>query len=254
MASDRKNKKKLYEQHRPWAIHNRIVQQKGHSILRDAVLGAIDGCVTTFAVVAGAHGAGFPAVVTVVLGFSNLLSDGFSMAISNYQSTKAENDEVDKARTEEQRHIQSIPGGEREEVRQIYEAKGFKGPMLDTIVRVITANPRLWEDTMLIEELGIIPRKRKPMRAALATFCAFIFIGIIPLIPFITLGIADDVTFMYSIVFTAAAFFSIGLLRGTMLDKPSIVTGLETLFTGGGAAAVAYIVAWGIRNAYGNTF
>mgnify|MGYP007061370048 CR=1 FL=1 len=42
----------------------------------DAVLGAIDGCVTTtFAVVAGAVGAGFSASVALIMGFANLLAE-----------------------------------------------------------------------------------------------------------------------------------------------------------------------------------
>ena len=56
----------------------------------DAVLGGVDGCVTTFAVAAGAVGSGLPAFVIVVLGLANLVADGFSMAASNYLATKTE--------------------------------------------------------------------------------------------------------------------------------------------------------------------
>ena len=43
----------LQAQHTPSAIATRLAAQKPHSYVGDAVLGAIDGCVTTFAVVAG---------------------------------------------------------------------------------------------------------------------------------------------------------------------------------------------------------
>lgn len=58
------------------------------SYLGEFVYGAIDGAVTTFAVVAGAAGAGLPPSVALILGFANLFADGFSMAASNFLSTK----------------------------------------------------------------------------------------------------------------------------------------------------------------------
>jgi vacuolar iron transporter family protein len=59
------------------------------SYLGEFVYGAIDGSVTTFAVVAGAAGASLSPGVVLILGFANLFADGFSMATSNYLSTKA---------------------------------------------------------------------------------------------------------------------------------------------------------------------
>lgn len=58
----------------------------------DFVFGSIDGLVTTFAVVSGVIGAGLSTTVILILGFANLFADGFSMAASNYLSTKSEND------------------------------------------------------------------------------------------------------------------------------------------------------------------
>lgn len=58
--------------------------------LRDLVFGAVDGTVTTFAVVAGAVGANLGGGVVLVLGVANLIADGFSMAVSNYLGTHAD--------------------------------------------------------------------------------------------------------------------------------------------------------------------
>lgn len=60
--------------------------------LGEFVYGAIDGTVTTFAVVAGAAGAGLGSAVIVVLGFANLVADGFSMGTSAYLSAKSKRD------------------------------------------------------------------------------------------------------------------------------------------------------------------
>ena len=60
--------------------------------LSEFVYGGIDGAVTTFAVVAGATGARFDTKVLLVLGFANLIADGFSMGVGSYLSTKSEVD------------------------------------------------------------------------------------------------------------------------------------------------------------------
>lgn len=61
-----------------------------HRYLGDFIYGAIDGGVTTFAVVAGVAGARLSAGIVIVLGLANLFADGFSMAASNFASTRAE--------------------------------------------------------------------------------------------------------------------------------------------------------------------
>ena len=53
-------------------------------LLKSAVLGANDGMITTFAVVAGVLGAGFPVNVILVLGISNLIADGLSMSLGDF--------------------------------------------------------------------------------------------------------------------------------------------------------------------------
>lgn len=57
--------------------------------LPEFVYGSIDGTVTTFAIIAGIAGANLDASIVVILGFSNVLADGFSMASSNYLSEQS---------------------------------------------------------------------------------------------------------------------------------------------------------------------
>lgn len=58
--------------------------------LPEFVYGGIDGSVTTLAVIAGAMGASLSAGIVIILGFANLIADGFSMAISNYLSVRSQ--------------------------------------------------------------------------------------------------------------------------------------------------------------------
>ena len=61
--------------------------------ISEFVYGAVDGTVTTFAVVAASAGAGLSSVVILVLGIANLIADGFSMGASAYLAAEAESHE-----------------------------------------------------------------------------------------------------------------------------------------------------------------
>lgn len=58
--------------------------------LRDAVFGAGDGIITTFAVIAGASGADLGATAAIVLSLANLVADGVSMGAGNYLALKSQ--------------------------------------------------------------------------------------------------------------------------------------------------------------------
>ena len=155
------------------------------SYLRDWVYGGIDGAVTTFAIVAGVVGAELSNRVVLILGVANLVADGFSMAASNYSGTKTEHEEQAHLRAIEERHIEAVPEGEREEIRQIFRGKGFRGRDLERAVDVITADRERWVDTMLAEEYGLPKAVRSPLKAAASTFAAFVLCGAVPLLPFL---------------------------------------------------------------------
>lgn len=59
--------------------------------IKSIVYGGLDGIITTFAVVSSVSGAALESKIVLILGFANLVADGFSMAVGDYLSTKAEN-------------------------------------------------------------------------------------------------------------------------------------------------------------------
>lgn len=251
IMSDHDRQEELKAEHQPEFIRKRVLDQRKYNYLGDAVLGAIDGCVTTFAVVAGAVGAGFSSSVAIILGFANLVADGFSMAVSNYHNTKSQRELVDKAKRRELRHIDTIPEGEREEIRQIFSNKGFHGDVLDKVVDVITRDRELWVETMIKEELGLQIDGPRPFFAALATLCAFLFAGAIPLLPFLFAGMNPDQTFIVSVILAGVVFLMIGMVKGRIIQRSVLKSGVETLLMGGGAAILAYGVGYWLREAYG---
>jgi VIT1/CCC1 family predicted Fe2+/Mn2+ transporter len=239
----------LDAEHTPAAIRRRLRSATEHSYLRDFVLGAMDGTVTTFAVVAGVAGAGLPSGVAIVLGIANLLADGFSMAAGNYLSTKTDRQLVDRARRIEEMHVEQVPDGEREEVRQIFAAKGFEGRILDEIVTVITTDRQRWVDTMLTEELGLRLESPSALRAAASTFVSFVVVGLTPLLPFLLgIGGSPGAIFGTSAAATGVAFLGVGIARGLVLDEPVVRAGFETLVIGGVTAALSYAVGVALQS------
>ncbi len=226
------------------AIAQRLAHAPSVSYLRDWVYGGIDGAVTTFAVVAGVMGAELSASIVLILGIANVVADGFSMAASNYSGTKTEHEEKARLRAVEQRHIEAVPDGEREEIRQIYRSKGFDGPDLERAVDVITADTRRWVDTMLSEEYGLPKVVRSPIKAAASTFAAFMLCGAVPLLPF---AVDAPASFELSVGMTGAVFFLIGSGKSRWSPVSWWRSGLETLGIGMGAAALAYVVGHGLK-------
>jgi VIT1/CCC1 family predicted Fe2+/Mn2+ transporter len=219
----------------------------------DFVYGAFDGSVTTFAIVTGAIGASLSPMVVVILGFANLFADGFAMAVGNYQATRARIEYIQKERKREEWEIDHMAETEKDEIRDIYAKKGFTAELLDEIVKVITARRKVWVDTMMKEELGLIEDGRKPLDTALSTVFGFVVIGIIPMIPFIFIhmtGLSSLVSesFTYSVISTSAAFFLIGLIKGKIVKKSLLRSGLVTLLIGGIAATTAYLIGNALSN------
>ena len=241
----------LQKEHSPDAISKRLHKVSGSQNVSDAVLGGIDGCITTFAVVSGAVGAGLSASIAIVLGFANLFADGFSMAVSNYESIKAVQDFADDTRRTEEDHIDQVPEGEREEVRQIFQNKGFAGSQLESIVATICQDRKLWVETMLTEEHGLQKTPFSPVKSGFVTFISFVFVGALPLLPFLFTTIEMDRQFIMSTVIAGLVFFSIGMLKSYVFSKPMLRAGLITLLTGGAASGLAFLTGYILREVFG---
>ena len=244
------NKETLIKDHHPEMIRKRLALGPKRQNISDAVLGGIDGCITTFAVVSGSVGAGFPSSVAVILGFSNLFADGFSMAISNYESSKAEQEYFESIKQSEERHIEEIPEGEREEIRQIFKAKGFAGELLEKIVDTISSDKKIWLEIMLVEEHGLSKTIQKPSISGGVTFLAFVAVGAIPLMPYVLSSLEMSQQFSISAFLAGTMFFLIGMLKSLALAKPVFLSGVRTLLTGGTAAALAYFTAYFLREIF----
>ncbi len=233
----------LIAKHTTAAIRIRLGEARSQSYLRDFIYGAVDGAVTTFAVVASVAATGLSSGIVLLLGVANLLADGFSMAAGNYLGTKADAQTRDATRKQEEFEVEHAPDGEREEIRQIFAEKGFEGETLDAVVNVITSDKKRWVDTMLMEEHGLALESSSPIKAAWVTYGAFVSVGAIPLVTFVIDYFKPDVIaqpFGWSMGLTAVAFFVVGALKSRFVERSWWLEGGETLGVGTLAAGIAY--------------
>lgn len=212
--------------------------------LREFVYGGIDGAVTTFAVVAGAVGANLDASIIIILGFANLLADGFSMSVGAYLSSKSENENYQKHRSIEYWEVDNIPEKEREEIVEIYKAKGFEGDLLQKVVDVIVSDRDRWVDEMMKDELNMFEESKSPFKIGLATLISFILVGFIPLMVYVYDFFNETVIdlFFWTSLFTGVAFVIIGWLKSYVNQTNVFKSVIETLALGFVAASVAYFV------------
>lgn len=170
------------------------------------------------------------------------------MAASNYSGTKAEIDDYKRVLEVEKRHIRQHPEGEREEVRQIFANKGYAGEELDEIVTLITTHEDMWLETMMAEEYGLSNVQRSPVKAALATFWAFLACGSVPLIPYF-LGLSSGA--IVAAAMTGVVFLMIGAAKSLWSTSRWWTSALETFAIGMSAAGLAYLVGAGLRGLVG---
>ncbi len=235
----------MHTTHNEDALHSQKgFLKKYEAYLGEFVYGGIDGCVTTFAVVAGAVGAGLNSSIIIILGFANLLADGFAMSVGAYLSAKSEKDNYNKHKQVEYWEVDNLPEVETEEIREIYAAKGFEGELLEQVVEVITSDRDRWVDVMMKEELNMIEETKSPFKMGLVTYIAFILIGLIPLTVYVWdyFNPIEANRFLLTSIFTGLGFMFIGFLK-TYVTETKIWKGvLETLTLGAIAALVSYFV------------
>ena len=212
--------------------------------LGEFVYGGIDGSVTTFAVVAGAAGANLDSAVVIILGFANLLADGFAMSVGSYLSTKSEKENYEKHKAVEYWEVDHLPEKEKEEIRDIYREKGFKGELLEKIVDVITEDKDRWVDVMMKEELLMAEESKSPVAMGGVTFMSFLIFGFIPLLIYVVdyTRPLDASLFTIASILTGLTFISIGALKAFVNQTKTWRSIFETLALGGAAAVLAYYV------------
>lgn len=221
--------------------------------IRDLVFGFGDGVNTSLGIVAGVGGAIIAADVVILAALIGMFTGAKAMAVQNYLAVKSQREILESEIKREEYEMQTIPDKEREEIEDIYRAKGFEGEELTGIVSKITSNKDVWLKTMLTEELGLnLEIVGNPFKGALVMFGSFLLGGILPIIPYFAVkaGLMSSITaIIMAIVISVASSFIVGALKGRMAKKSWIRGGIEMAGLGTGIALVGYGIGSELANA-----
>ncbi len=209
--------------------------------LRDVILGGQDGLVNILGIILGVIAAGGSETVLIVAGFAAAITESISMGAVGYTSSISERDYYLAERARESAEIAATPEEERQEVRDIYAAKGFTDPLLEDVVSTITANRETWLATMMDEELHLQPVENQAiLRAAIVIGIATLIGHLIPLVPFLFLD--RTAALIVAIALSALALFAVGVYSAVTLVGDWRTSGLRMVVIGLGAAAIGFAV------------
>ena len=209
--------------------------------LRDVILGGQDGLVNILGIILGVIAGGGSETVLIVAGFAAAITESISMGAVGYTSSISERDYYLAERARESAEIAATPAAERQEIRDIYAAKGFTGTLLEDVVSTITANRETWLATMMDEELHLQPVGNQAiLRAAIVIGIATLIGHLIPLVPFLFLDRTAAV--ILAITLSAIALFAVGVYSAVTLVGDWRTSGARMVVIGLGAAAIGFAV------------
>jgi VIT1/CCC1 family predicted Fe2+/Mn2+ transporter len=213
--------------------------------LRAAVLGANDGLVSNFSLVMGVAGASSAGDAVVIAGVAGLLAGSLSMALGEWLSVQSSRELYANQIAIEREELVAFPEEEEEELRLIYEAKGFDPVDARRLAhRVLSGDPQVALDTMAREELGIDPDELggSAWTAAITSFVLFALGALVPLLPFLlTDGIGAIVV---SAALSGLALFVLGAAITLMTGRHPITAGVRQLTFGLAAAGITYAIGF----------
>ena len=107
------------------------------------------------------------------------------MSLGEYFIDQSDNEQYSKRQSIEYEEIKKLTEIEREEIREIYKAKGFKGELVEKVVDKITSNKDVWVAEMMKDELNLMEETKSPFKIGVATFVSFLIVGFIPLLVYL---------------------------------------------------------------------
>jgi VIT1/CCC1 family predicted Fe2+/Mn2+ transporter len=140
--------------------------------LRAAVLGANDGIISTASLILGVASAAVAKSDVLLSGVAGLVAGAMSMAAGEYVSVSSQSDTEHADLEREKRELSDNPKFEKEELAQIYVARGVKLDLARQVAQQLMAKDALGAHAR--DELGISEiSTARPVQAALASAATF---------------------------------------------------------------------------------
>jgi vacuolar iron transporter family protein len=232
-----------HEFDRAWIGEHLAEERRRASLLgevREAVFGAQDGLISTLAVVSAVSGATQDRFPILIAGIASALGGIFSMAAGEYMSSRSQREIFDAQISGERLEVEERPGEAEAEMAYMFEEDGLPREDAAAVARVVARHPDVLLKTMVEKELGvgIDERHGGPLQGALVMGAAFGLGAIVPVLPYLLLPLS--VATYASVVATAAALFTIGLVKSRWTARNPIRSGLEILVLGTVAGVAGY--------------
>jgi len=214
----------------------------GGNALRAAVLGASDGLLSNFNLIAGVAGAELSNKSILLTGFAGLLAGAISMALGEWISVQSTQELFKKQVSTEKDEIAAAPEEEIEELVLIYQARGMDEGSARKIAARFMSNPDTAIEALSRDELGIDSSKLggSAWEAAFTSFFLFAAGAIIPIIPFVFLH--GTVAIISSASLSAVGLFAIGSAITLFTGRSILYSGIRQVLFGFAAAAASFIV------------
>ena len=207
--------------------------------MRAAIFGINDGLVSNLSLIMGVTGAAASNRTILVTGVAGLLAGCFSMAAGEYVSMGVQREVFERLLHIEAHEIANEPEEEHQELRQIYESRGFPTHLAEEVARVVMQDPDVALETHAREELGLDPDDLgSPWGAAGSSFITFAVGAGIPLLPFV-FG-SGTAAALAAVAASAVSLFLVGASMSLLTGRPGWLSGARMLFVGGVAAGVTF--------------
>jgi predicted membrane protein (TIGR00267 family) len=207
--------------------------------IREVVFGGQDGLISTATLVAGMAATTSQPMVVLVAGVIAAVAGALSMAVGAYLASRAQRQLYEAELTSEWREIAENPGEEMAELLAALIGRGMPRREAIEVVRRIAAHPKLMLDLLGTFELGLMrERLGSPMRDALVTGIAFIAGSVIPLLPFMVLGVRSGL--VATMLLALLALFALGAVKAWLSGRQLLVSGLEVMLLGGAVGMLGY--------------
>ncbi|MDB4950346.1 MAG: conserved rane protein of unknown function [Gemmatimonadetes bacterium] len=211
--------------------------------VRDVVIGMSDGLTVPFALAAGLSGAVASTHVVVTAGLAEIAAGSIAMGLGGYLAARTDAEHYRAERLREEREIVELPDRETEEVADVFRGYGLDEATLAPVVAAIRAEPGRWVDFMMRFELGLDePDPARARNSALTIAVSYVAGGLVPLAPYMLVAPASA-ALLVSVGVTLLALLVFGYVKARFTGTPSVRGALQTVATGGLAAAAAFGIA-----------
>lgn len=195
--------------------------------------------VTSLGFVIGVYGALHDSRIILITGVAGATAGALSMGFSAYISSKSQSEFFLAEIERERREMREVPEKEKEEIRRIYRAKGFRGEELEMVVRRITADPKVWLRCMMEEELGLIVETfDTPWIVGAITAVSYAMAAFLPILPYGRWAPAH--AFPWSVGISIAVLFALGAAKTKLTRLSFWKSGMELVLIGLVSALIGY--------------